>query len=310
VKDIGNKRPPMKPTLTSLIASASLCLPLHATGSSSADFSIAAETTDSGGCRSTSANYSNDGSAGLVAGVSTAATETAKAGYIAQLFDVTGLVIAAASTDMNETGTLQLSASQLLDDASLLAVDAGAVAWSLVSGPITGVSSSGLVTAGAVYQKTAAVVSGSFATFSASLALNVLDTIPDNYGMYAGDGLSDNWQVQYFGSNNPKAGPTVDADGSGQNNLFKWIAGLNPVDGSRFTAAASPIPGQPGKMWFSFSPLVAGRTYTVEKNDTLLPGAWHALTGFSQSDSGTTRTVTDNTAPGTHRFYRVLIGMP
>ena len=58
-------------------------------------------------------------------------------------------------------------------------------------------------------------------------------------------------------------------------------------------------------------PLVDGVAwYVVEYNDTLLPDAWHALTGYSQVDNGATRTITDNTAPGDHRFYRVVIGMP
>jgi len=54
----------------------------------------------------------------------------------------------------------------------------------------------------------------------------VFDTIPDNFRSYAGDGLLDGWQVQYFGQNNPKAGPSVDATGTGQTNLFKCVAGL------------------------------------------------------------------------------------
>jgi len=86
--------------------------------------------------------------------------------------------------------------------------------------------------------------------------------------------------------------------------------GLNPVNGSRFMVAASPIPGESGKMGVSFSPLVTGRTYVVQYNDTPLPGDWHELTGYSQSGNGTTRTITDNAAPGDHRFYRVVIGMP
>ena len=146
--------------------------------------------------------------------------------------------------------------------------------------------------------------------FEASFALAVLNTGVDDYGIYAKDGLPDSWQVQYFGTNNPKAAPNADADGTGQNNLFKWTAGLNPIDGSRFVTSASLVPGQPGKRLFAFSPLVAGRTYVVECNDTLLTGGWHTLTDFSQSDNGTTRTVTDNSAPGNHRFYRVVIGMP
>ena len=37
------------------------------------------------------------------------------------------------------------------------------------------------------------------------------------------------WQLQYFGCTNcPQSQPTADADGTGQNNQFKYIAGLNP----------------------------------------------------------------------------------
>ena len=47
----------------------------------------------------TSASYANDGSAGLVVGISTVAApaETAKHGYLAQLYDATGLTPTAAT---------------------------------------------------------------------------------------------------------------------------------------------------------------------------------------------------------------------
>ena len=301
----------MKATLSSLLAAAALCLPLHGMARTSANFSIAAETTDSGGCRATSANYTNDGSAGLVAGVSTAAAGTAKAGYIAQLFDVTELVIGAASSDVNETGTLQLSARQLLDDASFLALDAAAVAWSPVSGPISSVSNSGLVTADVVYQNSPASVQGSFAGFSGSITLNILDTIPDNFGTYAADGLPDNWQVQYFGINNPLAGPNMDATGTGQTNLFKYVAGLNPIDPtSRFAVNIQAVPGQPGQMQIVFSPVVSGSTYTVVSTSNLGDSTWAALSSSTQSDNGEQRTVTDSGFGGTKKFYRVNVSKP
>lgn len=301
----------MKAPLTSLLILAALCLPLHATSRTSANFSIAAETSDSGGRRATSANYTNDGSAGLVAGVSTTTNGTAKAGYIGQLFDVTGLVIGAASSDVNETGTLQLSARQLLDDASFLALDAGAVAWSLVSGPITSVSSSGLVTADVVYQNSPASVQGLFTGFTGSISLNVLDTIPDNFGTYAADGLPDNWQVQYFDINNPKAGPNVDANGTGQTNLFKYVAGLDPNDPtSRFVVNIQGVQGQPGQMQIVFSPVVSGSTYTVVSKSNLSDPTWTGLSSLTQSDSGQQRTVTDLGFSGTKKFYRVSVSKP
>jgi hypothetical protein len=301
----------MKATLSSLLVLAALCLPLQATARTSANFSIAVETTDSGGLRATSANYTNDGSAGLVAGVSTTVTGTAKAGYIAQFFDVTGLVIGAASSDINETGTLQLSARQVLDDASFLPLDPGAVAWSPVSGPITSVSNSGLVTADVVYQNSPASVQGSSGGFTGSIFLNILDTIPDNFGTYAGDGLADGWQVQYFGLSNPKAGPNVDATGTGQTNLFKYVAGLNPTDPtSRFVVNIQAVPGQPGQMQVVFSPVVSGSTYTVVSKSNLSDSTWAALSSSTQSDSGQQRAVTDSGFGGTKKFYRVNVSKP
>jgi hypothetical protein len=301
----------MKAPLTSILILAALCLPLNGIASTSANFSISAEATDSGGSRATSANYTNDGSAGLVTGISTTATGTTKAGYIAQLYDVTGLVIGAASTDVNETGTLQLSARQVLDDASFLALDAGAVAWSPLSGPITGVSNSGLATADVVYQNSPASVQGSSAGFTGSISLNILDTIPDNFGTYAGDGLADGWQVQYFGLNNPKAGPNVDATGTGQTNLFKYVAGLNPTDPtSRFAVNIQPVPGQTGQMQVVFSPVVSGSTYTVVSKSNLSDSTWAALSSSTQSDSGQERAVTDSGFSGAKKFYRVNVSKP
>lgn len=279
---------------------------------SSGDYSIQAEALDSGGARVSSAAYTHDGSLGGVTGVSSvsAPEETAKAGYVAQLYEVTGISISAAAKSVNEGATLQVGATQVLDDSTLLVLATNAPVWSVVSGPLVSVSSGGLATAGTVYQSTPATLGAAYQGFNATLGLTVVNVSTDDFGSYAGDGLPDDWQAQWFGINNPNAAPNADADGTGQNNLFKWIAGLNPLNRAVFSMAASPVPGQPGKMRFAFSPIVPGRSYTVQFNDTLLPGNWQTLTGYSQQDNGQTRTVTDNAAPGDHRFYRVQITLP
>ena len=227
------------------IASISLATPVFAETRTSASYSISTETINSGGARTTSADYTNNGSVGGIAGVSTVASpaETAKSGYVGQLFDVTGFTLTAVSLNVNEGTTDQLAAWQTLDDATFLAVPAASVAWSVQSGPLTGISAGGLATAGIVFQNTAATAQGIYLGQTGTLALTVLDTIPDNFGSYAGDGVGDDWQVQYFGQNNPLAAPNADADGTGQTNLFKYIAGLNPTDpNSRFTLTVAPAP--------------------------------------------------------------------
>jgi hypothetical protein len=288
---------------------------LHAGPRTSANYSIITDIADAGGQRATSAAYTNDGSAG-VGGVSTVASpaEFVKSGYAGQLYDITGLALNSASVNssVNETTTLQLAAFQQLDDTSFLAVSANSVAWSVVSGPITGISGAGLATAGTVYQDTAATVQGIFGGLTGQLQLTVIDSIPDNFGSYAGDGLDDAWQVQYFGQPpNPLAAPGADADGTGQTNLFKFIAGLNPIDHSRFTITIAPVPGQPGQKNVIFNPIVAGRTYAVTAKTSLdSVGGWTAINASAPSDSGPQRTITDLSATGAAKFYHVEITKP
>ncbi len=295
-----------------LLFSTALALSLHAGPRSSANYAVLTDTTDSGGRRAISANYTNDGSFGGIAGLSTAAApaEVTKSGYIGQLYEVVGTLLSSASTTVNETGTIQLGASQLLDDATTLALNAGSVAWSVSSGPITGITTAGLATAGAVYQNTPATVQGVFGGFTGLLNLTVLDTLPDNYGSYAGDGIDDSWQVQYFGLNNPNAAPNVDASGTGQNNLFKFIAGLNPLDpNSRFQVNATPVAGQPTQKLLTFTPAISGRTYVIRGNSDLTTTNWVTLTGPVQIN-GAQGTFTDTGATGAQRFYEVQISKP
>ncbi len=165
---------------TCLIVCALIALPVNypavAQTRTSASYSITTETINGGGARTASANYTNDGSIGGITGISTVAApaETAKHGYIGQLYDVTGLVVVPAASSAYENATLQLIARQVLDDASLLAVSANSVAWGVVSGPITGISSSGLATAGTVVQDTSATVQGSYQGFTGSTTFTVL----------------------------------------------------------------------------------------------------------------------------------------
>ena len=285
---------------------------LHAGPRNSTNYNILTDTADAGGKRAASTSYTNDGSLGGVAGLSTVGSpaETAKSGYIGQLYDITGLQVNAASPSVNETATLQLGAWQFLDDASLLAVPATSVAWGVQSGPVTGISPAGLATAGVVYANTPATVQGSLGGFTGIYNLTVLDSIADNFGSYAGDGVGDDWQVQYFGLNNPNAAPTADFNHTGQTNLFKYIAGLNPLDGSRFTLSIANVQGVPTQKNLTFDPVVAGRTYRVTSKANFNDPAWSLITVSPPTDNGTQRTVSDQNATTDIKFYRIEITKP
>ena len=248
-------------------AFAAATLPLLAGPRTSASYSMATDTTDFGGKKTASAAYSIDASIGGVTGIATASApaETAKSGYIAQLYEVTGLALNAAPLTINEGGTRQLSAWQSLDDATFLAVSATSVTWSIVSGPLTGISAGGVATAGIVFQDTTATAQGIFSGNTGTLALTVLNVNTDDLPGYLADSIDDAWQVQYFGlPPNPIAGPLSDPDADGQNNLFEFRTGYVPTDaGSRFVTRGLVVSG--GNFQLELSRVQPGTRYLFQR---------------------------------------------
>ncbi len=243
----------------------------------------------------------------------TSTAYTVKPGYVGQLYDVRGLgVNGVGSNNVNERDTLQLAAAPRLDDGTLLAALAsGTVAWSVVSGPVTAVSAAGIVTAGTVYQNTPATVRATLGSLTGTGTITVVNVNLDDYGSYASDGIDDAWQVQYFGLNNPLAGPTVDADGTGQTNLFKYLDGLNPLNpNSRFVLSISAVSGQANSRTLTFSPVYSGRTYSVQVTSNPTQPNWTPLSNATIFVNGNTETVVDPNATGSARFYRVQVSLP
>jgi len=281
----------------------------------SANYAILTDLAGIGGLRAASASYKNDSSTSLINGISgnTAFSETAKHGYAAQLYEVLSLSITAPpSNNLNEGATRQLQAAPLLDDTTTLApLSPSTVSWSIVSGPITQISSGGVASAATVYQDTSATVKGTAQNLTGQFNLTVLNVNTDDFGSYAGDGIDDAWQIQYFGQNNPKAAPLQDPDGDGENNMFEYVAGLVPTDpNSRFVLSISPVPSQPNQRSIAFSPRFGTRNYIVKSKANLSDATWNALTNSITTDNGNTRTVTDLNATGTSKLYHVDITKP
>jgi hypothetical protein len=290
-----------------LLAFVSALPPLRAQSRASATYRLATESVDAGGAVLTSADYQAvTGVAGLV-GISAAAdapAHTVKHGYAGQLYDFTGLQLAAAGSTVSESGTVQLSAALLADDASVVPLAPAAVSWSVLSGPLVSVSANGLASAGTVFQSTGATVGGAAGGFAASLLLTVLDVGTDDFGLYAGDGLPDAWQVQYFGVGNPLASPAAQPLHDGQSNLLKFLTGYAPVGGAggRFEAVGS-VAGE-GFFQLQLSQVIPGTRYRFQRSTDLQ--TWTTLQTVEPVALAQPFTQLLPTT-GTSSFFRVIV---
>lgn len=284
-----------------------LIAPLLVTGvamaSGPAPYTLVPQSQVAGG-RSSSANYTIDVS--MDAGAATASEALAlRCGFSGVLSDVMGLALLPSPAVMNEENSLSLSSALAMDDDSRNSVSVTEVLWSVHSGPLS-MPLHGLLSAGAVYGETPGLVVGTYGLLDASLPVTVVNTNPDNFGIYAGDQMDDAWQVEHFGVDNPNAAPFLDPDADGYQNFFEYHAGLVPVDPeSTFRLRVQRVPGDPSLTEIVFSPIFPGRTYTVEKNPNLSE-VWKPLSGkVPVSDEKDERTVTDTQSDPERRFYRV-----
>ncbi|HXJ43639.1 MAG TPA: hypothetical protein VNH18_30430, partial [Bryobacteraceae bacterium] len=128
--------------------------------------------------------------------------------------------------------------------------------------------------------------------------------------------IPDWWMLAYF--NHPTGQfadnslANLDADGTGQNNLFKYSAGLNPIDPTAvFVLNVAGVPNQPSQNNLFFAPVASGRTYTPQFSVDLASGIWTQLTGFAgPMTNGGQVTITDLNATQSNKFYRIHITYP
>jgi hypothetical protein len=277
------------------------------------DYELVLSMTNQGGGRGPRTDY--DLSASLIPGAGEVMLSSDYASYPylpGQLYTPVELQVTAATASVAENGTKQLAATQVMDDATTLPVPAAEVTWQVLSGPISSISVAGVAQAGSVYQNTAASVQGSAAGLNGTLSLTVLETIPDNYGSYAGDGLPDGWQVQTMGLSGTSGGPALDPDGDGLSNLMEYALGLNPVLQS--TLPATTVLNS-GNMEFTYTrsktAITGGTQFQVQWSDTLEAASWSGSGVIEQilSDDGTQQQVkaTLPAGSGGRRFVRLRV---
>jgi len=123
------------------------------------------------------------------------------------------------------------------------------------------------------------------------------------------------WAAQNFNCVGcAEAATNIDADGTGQNNLFKYEAGLNPTNpASVFVVQISPVSNQPNQKIVSYTPMATGRTYVVQFATNMVGAVYTNLTGYTGPVTNLgagTISVTDTNALSPAKFYRIQISMP
>lgn len=248
-----------------------------------------------------------DGPSGPVSNA-TAMGVQVKPNYIGQLYDVTTVTPEASPATVDEGSTRQLSATALLDDLTTLTLAASDVNWSVTLGPLTGIDSAGLATADLVYEDTAATAEGTYQGVSGQVVLTILDVIPDNFGAYAGDGLDDGWQVEFFGPPpNTDAAPNADPDMDRYNNAFELLTGYDPTDPkSFFQVRITDRTGTTSTL--ELSKVIPGTRYRIERSADLgQADPWTEFTDFTTPGEVFDHEVSDPNAVGTSWFYQVRV---
>ncbi len=134
---------------------------------------------------------------------------------------------------------------------------------------------------------------GATATFSARY------TFPDANR----NGISDIWELQYFGSTNQHPG-TLDSDSDGFNDHAEFIAGTNPTLPNSYLRLTSYSVQANGTILLQW-PSVAGRIYQVQGTTDFTH--WTPLSSWIQAAAGTTSFSPTNPATGPPRFYRIEV---
>jgi 1,4-alpha-glucan branching enzyme len=129
-----------------------------------------------------------------------------------------------------------------------------------------------------------------------------------------GDGIANWWRLQYFGSSSTTGATTCgtcDFDGTGQNNLFKYVAGLNPTDPTSIFSLQIASDTNQVAQDLLFTPLGSGCTYMPQFSTDLVNGVWLPLPSYSGPfTNGNQVMIVDTNALSPQEFYRIDISRP
>jgi hypothetical protein len=237
-------------------------------------------------------------------GASSGTNNSMLGGDAGRLVESMVLVAQSSESAIPEATTCQLTVSSLNDDGSVTDMQSG---WVIVNGPFVAIDSDGVALAGAVYTNTPGVLAAVSGGLTGKVNVLVLDTLKDNYGLYAADGVADSWQVTYFGVNNANGQATADYDHDGQNNYSEFFAGTSPLSAKDVFGVRSMRRNAAGQMELVLAPVYSNRTYHVECSTDLQASGWVRLATTNGPAQQTQLVMAAMTATNDTMFYRASI---
>ena len=261
----------------------------------------------SGGGHAGGADCSLDSSIGVIGGSATTGPVSVVTGAPLPVTAKT-LVVAVAPPAIPEGSSAQLSGVAMLDDNTVNVLNGGDIGWGAVTYPFASVNADGVLTATNVYANTNGVVTAVYLGACTSVCVVVMDTNPDNYGLYAQDEVPDKWQVRYFGTNNP-LGVASAMNLTGHNNLYSYTADLDPSNPESVFAVAS-ISNQPLSRLIFFRTTSTGRVYRLSYATNLVSAVWTNLPDTTWTPGAAGQMSLCDTNATEVRFYRVQVQVP
>lgn len=277
-------------------------------------------TVDSGGSVQTGGNVQITGFVGEPGTVSSAGNVVARQGGNSMILYATGFSVTSDALTINEQGApdtnstrTQLRGNVVYDDASLGAVDGAQVAWAApaTDSALASISADGIAQAATVYQATSASFTGSYGGISGTNSLTVLNILPDNYSVWAGDTFDDAWEIGQgmSGAVNPNA------LNNGVPNWQLYAMGFNPAQPAPAALASSITTNGYLAVSYTRNPYATGYIFTPQESGNLSIGFATMVNPVSATNTsgGIDYITTRGSVPinATNRqFLRVRVAQP
>jgi hypothetical protein len=119
-----------------------------------------------------------------------------------------------------------------------------------------------------------------------------------------GDGMPNDWELDNELDPDDPADSLLDADDDGCTNLHEYLSGTDPNDPASALKLTVNAQGSGVRLQF---PMVAGRSYTLQRRDDLSVSSWTKLQDIPPSQSNGFAEFTDSSPTNSpQRFYRVV----